>query len=778
MMPDGSWIRIENLKGILERFKPDIYHPKDLRYKKHWREQREKIINGLWHPQFGKMRYVPGRIGFYGVYFFYEDWDDDEGKMRIISQPKIRDLEWHRAYYLMEQDGFSGWSNDKRFTSDRKVLTYKKGMRVGATREKEWYKSNGTFKEYVDPRDNLFSLHEEDLGHPLYYNQAMNHIEMGSRGGGKSYWAAGGEILYDICFDNLKFYEYRNYEETSKAVIEVTSGQEGKSAELLDKVKFGMDQLYRRNEIGAWSDPDHDSDNHQPCPFWKRMTGSIKGNNKSNPWENAMRKKVAGNWNKETGNTRLYHTVYSANDKAGGQKSAGGRRTRVIHEEIGLNVRFMEAWGSNEGMIFGDGIKRAGQKGIGTSGNIETIRDAQLIFLNPRDYKCLEFKHVDGGDEPTCFFIGSHMVNMDFKDEDGNTDIEAALEYQESEAKKAEEAADPRVYLHHLMNWPTKIEHMWIQGHGSILPSMEAEERERDLMKNNLYQKIGTTIKLYWSDEPDSWNGVKYKVHNNALPFYHFPFQVNRSDWDAVFTMYIHPDDLKVNGVLPDDAIVVLNDPYVADDWDAGGSLGATFFVVNPKYIPYGLPGNMIAATYIGKAMNGLDEYNENLLKGVCFYGRPRHGVWYEANRGNDLRSMAIKKNMRDVLCMRPQFVQGQYVYNRNTTQHGYVVGEKTARLHTYTRLRDWLLQETTLTINGVEETKMNISRIPCIFTLRQIKQFNFDINADAVDSLAGISIALGESEHHELIRRKRQKNSLSLLSKHANKQLKRLGYV
>lgn len=776
-MPDGSWIRIENLKEILKIFEIQQYHPKDLRYKRFWREMRERIINGVWVPQFGRIRYVPGRLGFYGKHFLFEDWDDDQKKNRIVTFPLIRDLEWHRAYYLMECDGFSGFSNDKRYTSDKLMLKYTKGMRVSENRQKQWYKPDGTFKEFISPRENLFMLHDqENLGVPLYYNEAQNHMEFGSRGGGKSYWAAGGEVLYDLCFDNLKYYKPGDYNKTSKAVVEITAGQGGKSAEMIDKVVFGMDQLYSNPLVGAWGDAQNDPDNHQPSPFWKRMTGDSGPNNKDNPWENAKRVKIGGNWVKESGGTRMYHTVYSHNDKTGAQKSAGGRRTRVIHEEAGLNTRLVEAWGSNEGMISADGVKNASQKGIGTSGNLESINDAKMIFLNPEDYDCISFRNVDGGEERTCFFIGAHMVNMKFKDENGNTDVAAALKYEEGLQKEKEKAADPRVYINWLMNRPTKIEHMWMQGHGSILPSLEAEDRERKLMRDKLYMKKGTHIKLYWDTNAEY--GVNYKLHKSAIPFYNYPFQVNRKDWDAVFTMYIHPEDLKINGKIPEDAVLIVNDPYVADDWDTGGSLGASYFIVNPKYIVNGLPGNCIAASYIGKAANGLDEYNETLLKGVRFYGRPQRNVWYESNRGSDLRSMAIKKDMRDVLCLRPQFTQGQFIYNRNVTQHGVTIGNKDSRLHTYTSLRDWLLQETTLTINGKETTKMNISRIPCIFLIRQIKQFDLEKNYDAVDAMALLPVALGESEHMDRMTSSYKKNNLSLLAKHVHKQLIRTGHA
>ena len=108
MMPDGSWIKIENLKDILNEFRPELYHPDDPRYRPLWQGLRKKCIEGIWVEQFGGWRYVPGNIGFYGVFFRFTDWDE-ETKIRQISTPKIRDIEWHRAYYDKEAQGFSGF---------------------------------------------------------------------------------------------------------------------------------------------------------------------------------------------------------------------------------------------------------------------------------------------------------------------------------------------------------------------------------------------------------------------------------------------------------------------------------------------------------------------------------------------------------------------------------------------------------------------------------------------------------------------------------------------
>ena len=1108
MMPDNSWIQVENLSGILDNFRPIIYHPDDPRYANHWRVLKAKCTNGIWVPQFGKLRYVPGRLGFFGVFGRFYSWTE-QGE-RIVSTPDVRDLEWHRAYYTTEMDGFSGFFNDGLYTSDSAIFKASATSRKRLSQER-WlhlFKENGQFKEYIPPRENLFMLHEDngvDRGHALYYNEAKNHCELGARGGGKalthnelcyndlgeisigdikvgdkifddkgelttvlevfpqgkvpiyeitfksgrkiqscenhqweviawnskpsvkktkdlldfkrvrkktyrnkgyelkykvkvnkalqystkqyeidpyligcllgdghigkktgqrlisitchqddlahyletiilpkdtkyrihrkkntncytiyishlngllkvknnnhlfeklenmglvkysfqksiphkyfygsieqrtkllqglmdtdgwvdtkptsslinfgstsiqlskdvqrlarslsyacskiktkktthkdfyrfsiytddkdifslqrkrdliqkkksnyskshmlydyitdikrvedqeascimvdndshlflttnyvvthnSYWTALGEILPDICLDGATYFNPNKPEIITRAEIEVTCGGGAKSSELLDKVEDGMNFLANRQfkELGVW---EYNEDEVEACPFWKQMTGSIKVNNKDNPWTHKYEVQVGSRWVKKGNKDFVYNTQYTANSKGGAQKSAGGRRTRVIHEEFGLNTELLSAWGSNEGMITDNGRKMKGQKGIGTSGNMNTIGGAKKIMTNPKAFSCLTFKYTEEEGE-FGFFLPTYMVDSECKDENGNTDVTAAKLKALAIRKEKADTGESSVYLEHIMNNPIYIADMWVQGSGNLLPALEAENREKELMKNNLYKSIGTHIKLYWNEA--GTNGVSYDVlkQHEIQPFYDWPLEESRTTKEAIFTMYIHPSKLRVNGVIPNDAVLCVHDPYVSDEMEGGGSLGAAYFIVNPKYIPNGLPGNCIAATYIGKASGGVDKYNQVLELGLAFYGNPLNSLWYESNRGDKLRSYFLRKKKRNLLCYQPQFVQGQYIYKRNVTQTGYKVGNRVARISLIDSLSDWLLEETELHEEDSSVIKKNISRIPCIFTIRQIKQYNLDKNFDGVDALAGITLALGEQKH------------------------------
>lgn len=796
-MRDGSWIKIETgtLSSILTLGKPELIDPRDkFRYREHWRDLRAKMINGVWVEQFGRQRFVPGRILFFGNLCYFEEWDE-ETKSRVEGKPRVRDLEWHRFYYRLLMDGFSGFSNSK-FTSYEKL----KDKNFSLNRCPQYVKNailtpSGSFKDYLDPMDAVFGLHDEDLGYPLYHNEAKNISELGTRGGGKTYSKILGGFLYDLCFDGQKHYEPGKGVRNTRAVLEITAGQEAKSMEALTKLEYAMNQLALKNDLGVWGSPDDPKSNYTPIPFWKRMEGSLAANNKKNPWINEYKVDVGekGNpkWIDKGSRSVVYHTVYPATEQGGGQKSAGGRRTYVLHEEKGLNARLIEAWGSNEGMIAGDGTKYASQEGIGTSGNLQLVQQARRIHEDPRQFGCLELYNDEDPQKPGGFFLPAYMVDSNFKDQDGNTDVPAAKKHWEllHEEKMNNSSAD--VYISFAMNNPILRRHMWMQAMMNVLPSAEAEAREKELLQGDAYKRVARPMKLYY--DAGAKSGVSYKPDINAVPFYSWPLEIERKTLDAVFMMYIEPNQLMVNGKIPEDMIIIVHDPYVSDEWDKGGSLGVTHYIVSPKYIPLGFPGHKIAATYIGKHSEGLDEYNRTLLMGAKLYGRPPQGIWYEANRGSDLRSMAIHMNCVDMLCVQPQFSDGKFIYEQDTKRTGYVVGNELAKSWLLTRFKYYLLSDSTsdgmfkdevqrekeqrekeerelqaqASDKELDKTRLIIQTLDCIFTLRQIKNFNATGNFDAVSSMLGLSLAIGEMAHHEQRKSPSKNRALNMLSKH-----------
>ena len=759
-----NWHRTEDLKRFMSHFEFQHYHPDDPRHTPTWRRLKKNCIEGVWFENYGGWQFGPGRLGFYGKFAHIELTNKRE-KNRYFGAPDVRDLEWERAYMYLEAEGFSGWTEDDKYTSfsDITKLPHPKKMSQKELKEfKDLITMDGKFKEFIDPRENIKMRHDTPKGTALYDNPAKNIIELGSRGGGKSYWYALGGALYRIVFDGIKYYTQENRLNPPAVTVLVGSGKTDKSSEFCIKIKNAMDMLGTKEELGArGKSGQHD---YTPSPFFKDMKGSINPNNKDNAWRHEYEMNINGRWQGGFGTkSKLFHVTYSSQKRDGAESGAGGRYTDVYYEEIGLIEKLIEAYNSNKATVR-TGVTQFGvQAFLGTSGNMETILPARKMMLHPRDYQILEYRDdYDGTDTPVGFFLPSYMTMGEFKDENGNTNVEKALAYAQERYDIAASSSDPSVLRVHRMNYPSKISDMWQSDKGTLLPSQEAEERERILFRNNHYENIGKSITLKWSAEGE-WNGVDYNIDHEAEPFFEFPIESNQIRKSLKGSIQIYDFLIKVRGVVPNDMYILTHDPYVSDDWEDGASLGVSHMWVAPKYWHL-ITNSPLVATYIGKPKGGKKEYYQNLEKLMHFYGNPPQGLWYEANRGEFCRGFFVKKKKTNLLSLRPQYEKGDKTQQKSITQYGFIVGNKHAKIPMIDDLADLLLEEIQLADRKVRF----IETLPCIFSVRQIKHYDIDGNFDAISSMLGYPLYIREEEHKLLYQsklKKLQKNPLSFFA-------------
>jgi hypothetical protein len=121
---------------------------------------------------------------------------------------------------------------------DEKVLNFVKDRRQN--RYKELINSKGELKTYVSAREYLKKLHDKPLGRPLYNNYTKNIMELGTRGGGKSYWASWLAVFLTIT-DSMKVYDITG--EIPAASVCIGSSNSDKSSELCQKVVDGLNFL-------------------------------------------------------------------------------------------------------------------------------------------------------------------------------------------------------------------------------------------------------------------------------------------------------------------------------------------------------------------------------------------------------------------------------------------------------------------------------------------------------------------------------------------------------
>lgn len=760
-------IQIENIKTWLVDV-PQL-HPDSDKYLRLWSKYTKFCIEGLWGFDMGGWRYMPGTLFFYGNFFTFLDVDEEQN-IRRKGKPTIRDIDWMLHYAYLEAQGFSGWSEDDVYTSDRAMLDVDVFNQLKNSKKPEQMKrfaamhnKNGQLKQYLSARDNIKKLHEKPMGKPLYWNHAKNLMIFGSRGGGKSFTFAG-ITAHHLTFDGLKYFNENDFINPPTIEVCVGSGDSTKSSEFCSKVVDGLNELGINVNLGVWGSIYDDE--YTPCPFYRDWVGSLNPPNKKNPFRYEYDAKIGDRWVEGLGTkTKLIHVNYSDKKQGGETAAAGGRYILMIYEEVGLQANFKDAVRSNVGTVTGKSGQFGVQVAIGTSGNIELVQQSKHVFTHPSEDNFLEYDDIWEQSGKIGFFLPAYLTNVTYKDDNGNTDLEAALQYYLVRRTEAAEKSDPDVLRHEKMNYPIIPSDMWTSGKGHYFPISELLERERKLIHHGRYKTIGKPVKLTW-DSAYPYE-VKAEHDEQAEPFFDFPYGKNMSSLDGAVLIFEEPN--YINGEIPPDMYFFTLDPYVAEDPEEGGSLGVMYGFLNPKYTPQGYNGLTMVCSYIGKHPDGKDGFYSNVEKIIAYYGNNPRSLWYEANRGDSIRGYFVRKRKTHLLALRPNKEKGSSVYDKRVVDYGIMVGGIEQKIEMISDTSDMLLQH--VSYNGA--TKRYYETLPDIFLIRQMMSFEIKKhkNFDAVSAFIMVPIVIKELEHKIIseAEKKSKHNPLFFLSANPN---------
>ena len=171
------WVKIENLQQYI--ITVPNYHPDHPKYLPFWKEQKRRVVEGIWGKESKGFRYCPGTIYFYGNFYTLVDTDEEQNTRHIIK-PYVRDIEWQRAYNFIVCQGFSGFEFDDEVSCDKALIDEAEMDRAvkKTKRYKALLKPDGTFKTYEDPLYYVKRLHFKELGKALYWNKTSNICEI------------------------------------------------------------------------------------------------------------------------------------------------------------------------------------------------------------------------------------------------------------------------------------------------------------------------------------------------------------------------------------------------------------------------------------------------------------------------------------------------------------------------------------------------------------------------------------------------------------------------
>ena len=741
----ARWVRIENINNWKVKI-PNL-HPDTMAHTKLWREYSKLCIEGLWGKDFGYYRFMPPKLFFYVN--FYTIIHEESAKQRKKIRPLLRDLEWEFAYMFLVAKGFSGFSDDDEYSCNEELIKYNKGEIDKSLLPLSCISLNGKPKKYEDALKYCKRLHDAPKGIPLYENDAKNVMLFGARASVKSYFISGA-ALHEIIFCGHSRYDEDFFKKRNKIGVCVGAGRSDKSANFIAYMTSAMNEFAVANDLGVWGDIS--KDDYEPCPFYREMAGEVRSGTTS-PWRNEYKVRKDGREVTLGSGSFLRHVNYKDDPEA----AASGRYNYNIIEEIGLIEDAPKIWESNE-FTTKVGTKFGSNVGLGTSGDIEKVEGAKEIFLKPVTYNLVAYEDLwehSGQNGMTGFFIPAYMTDRRFKDDNGNTDLERAKKFYFEELEKHKD--NPVSFRTKCLHAPLVISHMWTSTNGNLLPVEEAKNREKQLLVKNMYRDLMKPCKLVFNT--NSRTGVEIQYDTTLSPIVN-PYTTG-ADEDREGCVVIYKEPETIDGRSYPDQYFYVHDCYARSK--NGLSLGVTYVLTNPKYSMYGY-GNDIVASYIGRPRKGLDEYNTNMEKLIQLYGNCPRMLWYEANRGSDVRSHFHNKNKAYLLAFEPHYAKGRSAYEQKDAMYGFTVGNKSAKVELINWFNDWLLE--TMTING--QTTMNIDRIPCMYLIRQIIMFNIDEdeNFDGISAMLGFPLALKEFEKTLIVESQKKKgNPLNFLA-------------
>jgi len=390
----------------------------------------------------------------------------------------------------------------------------------------------------------------------------------------------------------------------------------------------------------------------------------------------------------------------------------------IFFEEAGSFTGLLKAWevamptmkqGSKTlgtMVAFGTG----GEEGPGFEGLEE-------LFYHPDAYDCLAFENEwDAGAMGTqCGFFHPIYKNLDgFIDKDGNSDTNAAIEFELEQREKKKKGNDAKSFDQYVAEHAFTPQEATLQVTGNTFDVTSLKEQYNRVIANNL-DAIGVAGELYYTSD----GKVDFRGNSPHRPITKFPHRKD-DDVTGAVVIYETPYKTDVEQVTPKNMYIIGHDPYAQAG--TSGSLGAAYVIKVPNNLSK--PDDLIVASYVGRPQTQ-DEYNRNLFMLAEYYNakigfeNDRGEVIPYAKRFRKLHLLQEEFEMLDKRDLRSKTVKRQY--GMHMTEQRKNQGEL--------YIRDWLIDSRGSDEDG--NVTLNMHKIYDPGLLQELIKFNRKGNFD-----------------------------------------------
>ena len=367
---------------------------------------------------------------------------------------------------------------------------------------------------------------------------------------------------------------------------------------------------------------------------------------------------------------------------------------------------------------------------FGTGGDMESgTVDYADMFYNPAAYRLLPFVNIwdENAENTTCGFFHPVTWNMEgFYDDQGNSDIEGATEFElERRRQKMEAASSSTIVEKHMQEYPFSPSEAFLTVSTNNFPVVELRNQLNRVKAENLHLSKGTPVYL---TREEGKVIAKPDLENKLKPIY--TYKVKQDDISGCPIIFEYPVPNPPKGLYK-----IGFDPYQQDE---GTSLAAIYVYKSIHSGTYSK--NIIVAEYVGRPQEADDVSRIASMLADLYNAEIMH-----ENEVSHVKNYFRRIKRLDQLAVQPDTVISKNVkaskvarvYGMHMNEQLKDAGEK--------YIKDWLLQ-----VRDYDENSnaiLNLETIYSIGLLEELIQYNRKGNFDRVMAFMQVMFQCQEEE-------------------------------
>lgn len=712
--------KIKSQDNFYFRNHPIDLNPRSFTYKKYWGAFQKSCVEGKWVNDGGTWVFMMPKLFFYTNYVVISD----EKRERI--NPRLMDNMWIMFTYFLCCEGFSGFSDDDRYTCNKYVGKIQNGEKLLSYELKKLEASEnvrdkkGNYKIYIEPWEYLtetYLLNDNrgrPLGEALYDNGYYHCMLLCARATFKSYSVFMGLFLHEWLFGNV-----RKNDDIKKSGDALLFGLASPQSDALSRSIGNLDRAY--------------------FSFPGQFEFATKKKGKTVKYWGPFYKNTRGQWKVEKGSNEVRHLIKTKQGKTvvnGSQcqiqtitprneKIFTGDRFRMgIIEEVGFCENLKEIYIACKD-AFEVGDDQVGSLVLlGTGGDSRKIKDSKEMFENPEAFNIYGIPNYwDKSKNKKCgLMLGSNYKKESLK-ENGNTLLEESLidiiRHRESQIV----VLDAKSYANHLAFNPIYPKELLKPVNKSPLPLTELAAHRESLEDHETMSKLSVIGSLKYRNskvvfDPD--------LDRTLEPILEWGRDERLLDTTGAWVVHELPPHY-----IPDDLYYILYDPYTQSG--EGTSLQA-IYVYKYKYKNRSADDSLedtIVASYIGR-LKTLDAAYEEAIKAGHFFNAK---IFPEMNTPG-FAEYVDRKGLKNMMMYIPKAVlepiKGSTASSHGRSHYGYGVKvNEPMNVWSIHRLSEWLSKDTERDEKTNIPTKFNYQKIRDLRFLSEAINFDFSNKVD-----------------------------------------------